>query len=200
MKKIIVFALCILLSSSLFAVSWSDNTQTKPEQTITLNIGEDLYKYNIGFSVDGNKTGEGFSASTALVLSEDDKTVAENSTPLYVWWDIMTSKAFDVTLEVSGALTEKTPAGDQAQTIDFTVDGLISADEIKPQTHRTTPIDLSSDADVKSVAFLDVDAADSVANTYQGSQELTIKTKTGALAGKPEGDYSSTLTLSLTTY
>ena len=45
--------------------------------------------------------------------------------------------------------------------------------------------------------FLDVIDAQ-VANTYKGSQKLTIATKDGELAGKPEGTYESTLILTVT--
>lgn len=200
MKKIIVFMLCILVAASLFAASsFSGNTPDSagndPKQTVTFTIGDGMYSYNVGFSIDGNKASSDIGA-TSLTLSESDKTKATNSSDLYVWWDIMTANAFDVTLSVSNPLTQTgVDAGDSAE-IDFTVEGAIQAGETKPDKHETKVISVSSDT-TQSITFLDVIDAQ-VANTYKGSQKLTIATKDGELAGKPEGTYESTLTLTVT--
>lgn len=200
MKKIIVFMLCILVAASLFAASsFSGNTPDSagndPTQTVTFTIGDGMYSYNVGFSIDGNKASSDIGA-TSLTLSESDKTKATNSSDLYVWWDIMTANAFDVTLSVSNPLTQTgVDAGDSAE-IDFTVEGAIQAGETKPDKHETKVISVSSDT-TQSITFLDVIDAQ-VANTYKGSQKLTIATKDGELAGKPEGTYESTLTLTVT--
>lgn len=200
MKKIIVFMLCILVAASLFAASsFSGNTPDSagndPTQTVTFTIGDGMYSYNVGFSIDGNKASSDIGA-TSLTLSESDKTKATNSSDLYVWWDIMTANAFDVTLSVSNPLTQTgVDAGDSAE-IDFTVEGAIQAGETKPDKHETKVISVSSDT-TQSITFLDVINAQ-VANTYKGSQKLTIATKDGELAGKPEGTYESTLTLTVT--
>ena len=200
MKKIIVFMLCILVAASLFAASsFSGNTPDSagndPTQTVTFTIGDGMYSYNVGFSIDGNKASSDIGA-TSLTLSESNKTKATNSSDLYVWWDIMTANAFDVTLSVSNPLTQTgVDAGDSAE-IDFTVEGAIQAGETKPDKHETKVISVSSDT-TQSITFLDVIDAQ-VANTYKGSQKLTIATKDGELAGKPEGTYESTLTLTVT--
>lgn len=205
MKKIIVFMLCILVAASLFAASsfsgaTPDSTGKDPTQTVTFTIGNDMYSYNVGFSIDGNKASTDI-AATSLTLSESDKTKATNSSNLYVWWDIMTANAFDVTLSVSNPLTQTKVDGVDPAEIDFTVDGAIQAGETKPDKHKTKAISVSSDTteDVgeQSITFLDVADAQ-VANTYKGSQKLTIATKDGELAGKPEGTYESTLTLTVT--
>lgn len=205
MKKIIVFMLCILVAASLFAASsfsgaTPDSTGKNPTQTVTFTIGDDMYSYNVGFSIDGNKASSDIDA-TSLTLSESDKTKATNSSALYVWWDIMTANAFDVTLSVYNPLTQTgVDAGDPAE-IDFTVDGAIQDGETKPDNHETKKISVSSDTTEdtgkQSITFLDVTDAQ-VANTYKGSQKLTIATKDGELAGKPEGTYESTLTLTVT--
>ena len=200
MKKIIVFMLCILVAASLFAASsFSGNTPDSagndPTQTVTFTIGDGMYSYNVGFSIDGNKDSSVIDA-TSLILSESDKTKATNSSDLYVWWDIMTANAFDVTLSVSQPLTQKDVEGVDPAEIDFTVDGAIQAGETKPDKHETKVISVSSDT-TQSITFLDVIDAQ-VANTYKGSQKLTIATKDGELAGKPEGTYESTLTLTVT--
>lgn len=203
MKKIIVFMLCILVAASLFAASsfsgnTPDSTGNDPTQTVTFTIGDDMYSYNVGFSINGNMASTDI-AATSLTLSESDKTKATNSSDLYVWWDIMTANAFDVTLTVSKPLTQ-TEVDDPAE-IDFTVEGAIQAGETKPDKHQTNKISVSSDttedAVGQSITFLDVLDAQ-VANTYKGSQKLTIATKVGELAGKPEGTYESTLTLTVT--
>ena len=192
--------LCILVAASLFAASsFSGNTPDSagndPTQTVTFTIGDGMYSYNVGFSIDGNKASSDIGA-TSLTLSESDKTKATNSSDLYVWWDIMTANAFDVTLSGSNPLTQTgVDAGDSAE-IDFTVEGAIQAGETKPDKHETKVISVSSDT-TQSITFLDVIDAQ-VANTYKGSQKLTIATKDGELAGKPEGTYESTLTLTVT--
>lgn len=205
MKKIIVFMLCILVAASLFAASsfsgtTPDSTGKDPIQTVTFTIGDAMYSYNVGFSIDGNKASTNIDA-TSLILSESDKTKATNSSNLYVWWDIMTANAFDVTLTVSKPLTQTEVDGVDPAEIDFTVVGAIQAGETKPDNHETKKISVSSDTtegtDKQSITFLDVKAAQ-VANTYKGSQKLTIATKDGELAGKPEGTYESTLTLTVT--
>ena len=205
MKKIIVFMLCILVAASLFAASSfsgtsPDSSGNEPTQTVTFTIGDDMYSYNVGFSIYGNKASADIDA-TSLTLSESNKTKATNSSDLYIWWDIMTANAFDVTLSVSKPLTQtKVETGDPAE-IDFTVDGAIQAGETKPDNHETKKISVSSDkaedTDKQSITFLDVTDSQ-VANTYKGSQKLTIETKDGELAGKPEGTYESTLTLTVT--
>lgn len=205
MKKIIVFMLCILVAASLFAASSfsgtsPDSSGNEPTQTVTFTIGDEMYSYNVGFSIDGNKASADIDA-TSLTLSESNKTKATNSSDLYVWWDIMTANAFDVTLSVSKPLTQtEVETGDPAE-IDFTVDGAIQAGETKPEKHETKKISVSSDTTEdtgnQSITFLDVTDAQ-VANTYKGSQKLTIATKDGELAGKPEGTYESTLTLTVT--
>lgn len=205
MKKIIVFMLCILVAASLFAASsfsgaTPDSAGKDPTQTVTFTIGNEMYSYNVGFSIDGNKASSDINA-TSLTLSESDKTKATNSSDLYVWWDIMTANAFDVTLKVSKPLTQTEVDGVDPAEIDFTVVGAIQAGEKKPDKHETKAISVSSDttedADKQSITFLDVIDAQ-VANTYKGSQKLTIVTKDGELAGKPEGTYESTLTLTVT--
>ena len=204
MKKIIVFMLCILVAASLFAASsFSGNTPVSagndPTQTVTFTIGDGMYSYNVGFSIDGNKASTDIDA-TSLILSKSDKTKATNSSDLYVWWDIMTANAFDVTLTVSKPLTQTKVDGDPAE-IDFTVEGAINDGETKPDKHETKAISVSSDttedAGKQSITFLDVIDAQ-VANTFKGSQKLTIATKDGELAGTPEGTYESTLTLTVT--
>lgn len=198
MKKIIVFMLCILVAASLFAASSfsgtsPDSSGNEPTQTVTFTIDDDMYSYNVGFSIDGNKASADIDA-TSLTLSESDKTKATNSSDLYIWWDIMTANAFDVTLSVSKPLTQTEV--ETGAEIDFTVDGAIQAGETKPDKHETKVISVSSDT-TQSITFLDVIDAQ-VANTYKGSQKLTIATKDGELAGKPEGTYESTLTLTVT--
>ena len=146
MKKIIVFMLCILVAASLFAASrFSGNTPDSagndPTQTVTFTIGDDMYSYNVGFSIDGNKASTDIDA-TSLILSESDKTKATNSSDLYVWWDIMTANAFDVTLTVSKPLTQTKVDGDPAE-IDFTVEGAINDGETKPDKHETKAISVS---------------------------------------------------------
>ena len=104
MKRIIITLICILMTLSLYAANNSifegstpDSASDTPTQTIELTIGDELYKYSVGFSTDGSKPSKDISENTKLELSSDDKTIAVNTSELYVWWDIMTADAFDVT-------------------------------------------------------------------------------------------------------
>lgn len=206
MKRIIITLICILMTLSLYAANNSifegstpDSASDTPTQTIELTIGDELYKYSVGFSTDGSKPSEDISENTKLELSSDDKTIAVNTSELYVWWDIMTADAFDVTLKLDGALTQQdvTPE-DSAAKIQFSVNGAIQEGEVKPSGHDTDSIDIASDGTTE-LAFLDVDASvGDTAHTYQGKQKLTITTGAGELANKPEGKYTANLTLKVT--
>ena len=206
MKKVAILLICSLLTASLYAANNSvfegstpDSAGDIPTQTIELTIDGNLYRYSVGFSIDGSKASEDISENTKLELSSDDKTIAVNTSDLYVWWDIMTADAFDVTLKLDGALTQQdvTPENSAAK-IQFSVNGAIQEGEVKPSGHDTNSIDITSDG-TTGQAFLDVTASvDNVAHTYQGKQKLTITTGAGELANKPEGTYTANLTLEVT--
>lgn len=206
MKKIVILLICSLLAASLYAANNSvfegstpDSASNTPTQTIELKIGDDLYRYSVGFSTDGSKPSQDITENTKLELSSEDKTIAVNTSDLYVWWDIMTADAFDVTLKLDGALTQQdvVPA-ESAATINFSVNGATQTGEVKPDAHITNPIDIASNG-TKELAFLDVTtSADNTAHTYQGKQKLTITTVAGELANKPEGKYTANLTLEVT--
>ena len=205
MKKIVILLICSLLTASLYAENNSifegstpDSSSDTPTQTIELTINENLYRYSVGFSSDGSKPSQDITENTKLELSSDDKTIAVNTSDLYVWWDIMTADAFDVTLKLDGALTQQDVPAESAATINFAVNGGIQAGEVKPDAHTTNPIDIASNG-TKELAFLDVTtSADNTAHTYQGKQKLTITTVAGELANKPEGTYTANLKLEVT--
>lgn len=209
MKKLIVLLCMVFMVMGLPAVSSLTHTgsgdiaeKTMPTQEVQLTIGDELYSYSVGFSTTAEKAANNIDP-TVLSLSEDDRTVATNpdgTQDLYVWWDILSAKKFDITLAIGNPLTEQSPiSGDSAAKIDYTVTGTISESEVKPATHTTTPISIASDSTL-NVKFLKQLNSGTVANSYKGSQKLAISTKDGALQGKPEGIYKSTLTLTVATY
>ena len=205
MKKIVILLICSLLTASLYAENNSifegstpDSSSDTPTQTIELTIDGNLYRYSVGFSTDGLKPSQDITENTKLELSSDDKTIAVNTSDLYVWWDIMTADAFDVTLKIEDALTQDVTSPTVAAKIQFSVDGVIQTGEVKPDAHTTNPIDIASNG-TKELAFLDVTtSADNTAHTYQGKQKLTITTVAGELANKPEGTYTANLKLEVT--
>ena len=205
MKKSIVFFSVLLMGLCLFANSSftytgdiADISGDMPTQTVQLTIDNNLYSYNVGFSTDGKKADN--IDATELVLSADDRTVADNSGEngsLYVWWDILTSEKFSITLGIGQPLTEQVPiSGEEAAIIDYTVMGTVSKGEVKPANHTTNGIEIASDG-TESITFLSQKEAVAIANSYQGNQKLVITTNKEELQGKPEGTYTSTLTLTV---
>lgn len=205
MKKIVILLICSLFATSLYAANNSvfedstpDSASDTPTQTIELKIWDELYRYSVGFSTDGSKPSQDITENTKLELSSEDKTIAVNTSDLYVWWDIMTADAFDVTLKIEDALTQYVTSPTVAAQIQFSVDGVIQTGEVKPAEHTTDPIEIISNG-TTSHAFLEVTAsADNTAHTYQGKQKLTITTVAGELANKPEGTYTANLKLEVT--
>lgn len=197
MKKGIVLLLIASMIVPVFAASTANGINSSASQDVTLTIGEDLYSYNVGFSTDGNKANSDISA-TGLLPKDGNRTIADNSgSDLYVWWDILTADNFTVTLSLDAALTEQNSDG-EPETIDYKVDGIVSAGVVKPETaDEPTPVALDSTG-TKSINIIDFDGGTSVANSFKGNQKLTIATKEGELQGKPEGEYKSTLTLTVT--
>lgn len=208
MKKVIVFTIVLMMACSIFAASsWSSTkpdtstgTGVAPSQIVELVIDENIYSYNVGFSTDGIKAEEDI-GKTTMKLS-DDKTVAEGASDLFVWWDIFTSKKFQVSIKTSGALTQINPTevGNPAK-IDFTVDGEIQTGEKKPETGGADAIDITSvtsgtgAGDAEMVFLSSSDST--VAQNFKGSQKLTIKTVADALSNKPEDTYQATLTITV---
>lgn len=209
MKKLIVLLCMVFMVMGLSAVSSLTHTgsgniteKTMPTQEVQLKIGDELYSYSVGFSTTAKKAAKDIDP-TVLSLSEDDRTVATNpdgTQDLYVWWDILSAKKFDITLAIGNPLTEQPPtSGDSAAEIDYTVTGTISESEVKPANHTTAAISIASDG-TKDTKFLEQSSEDTVANSYKGSQKLAISTNAGELQGKPEGTYKSALTLTVATY
>ena len=210
MKKIVILLICSLLTASLYAENNSifegttpDSTGKTPTQTIELTINGDLYRYSVGFSTNGSKPSQDITENTKLELSSDDKTIAVNtSDDLYVWWDIMTADAFDVTLELDGPLTQQPEEGgasvDSPAKINFSVTGAVQDGEIKPEEHTTTPIDIVSNGTDSSEFLTVVASDDNSAHTYHGEQKLTLATLNGELANMSEAKHTANLILTVT--
>lgn len=209
MKRIIVLsAVFLVLSSAVFAVSSvkgntvDEVSKTSPQQTVSLSLKpESVGSFEFGFSTKSGtqKHSEDSLAATALALSADDKTIADNSgSPLYIWWNITTSETFYVKLGMSGALTYNT-----TNLIDWTV----TRDNKDTTTLKdVNNIDLSSvtEEDKTSCTFIShTNSGDNTIVNYTGEQKLYISTVAegdNTLVGKATGDnvsYTATLTLSI---
>lgn len=196
MKRIIAILAMLIAAASVFAVS-TGTIGTDATQLVELKIGDDLYSYNVGFNTAASPV-EGDIEATTLALDESDRTVATNSTDLYVWWDILTANNFTVTISMDGALEGKSTDGgvDLGESIDYTVVGAVQDGEVAPESSGATAISLDSKNYETPSTILDVESG-TAAKSFQGQQKLTITTAEGALQGKPEGTYSSTLTLTV---
>lgn len=201
MKKIlIVLAVLILAGSMIFAATTGDSVGStsgtsiaalkKPTQHVSLDLST-AESFALGFSTDSKHTASESAqlSETVLKLSETDRSKATNAeSPLYVWWDITTSKGFTVTLEMTQALTST------SSSVSWTVNGEAGSGISDP----VSTIALDS-ANTKSDEFINYTVAEGSPATIKhitGEQKLNIST--GNLAGKPAESYSADLILSIT--
>ena len=195
MKRIIAILAMLIAAASVFAGS-TGTIGTNATQLVELVIGDDLYSYKVGFNTVASPA-EGDIDATTLALDESDRTVATNNSDLYVWWDILTADNFTVAISMDGALKGKNGEDEPLNAdIDYTVTGAVQDGEVAPERSGAIAISLDSKTYETPSTILDVESG-TAAKSFQGQQKLTITTAEGALQGKPEGTYSSTLTLTV---
>ena len=200
MKKYLVFFFMLLLSMTVYAASYVaggsiDEVSSGASQTVSLDLSS-LDSFAFGFSGDINHTKNDNLAETGLKLSEDDNSIADNtSSPLYVWWDITTDNEFTVSISMNGHLGYTPEEGGSSYKIGWTVKG---SDETSI-SGDVSAIDLTSEDTAVTDSFITVDA-DGKMHNFSGQQKLDIKTVTTddlAIDGKPTGKYIATLTLKI---
>lgn len=199
-KRFIVFTLILMMLSVLNAATSGDKVGStsgttiadlsKPTQHVSFNLA-DAESFAIGFSKNSSHTPSESTqlAATELQLSASDKTKADNTkSELFVWWDITTSKAFTVTLEMSDKLTYN-----GTNKIEWSVSGSDGSGITAPVDY----ISLSTSTSTLSDAFIinTVQDGQNVIRNFSGEQELNIET--GSVEGKPVGLYEADLILTI---
>ena len=197
MKRIlIVFMILLVANSSVFADGYGAGSgQTvgdvgTPTQDVKLNLSS-MESYAIGFSTDGNPVDKTTAiATTELKPSAKDSTIADNSaetSALYVWWDITTTKYTKVTLSKSGNLSTNPDNGNSIKWSVTGADGSYSSPVNK----------IEIGLDRKEAVLIDSAVSDNTTLKHTaGKQQLMLETE--SLTGKPQAEYSASLILTIT--
>lgn len=195
MKRLIVFAL--VLSVAMFstfaaqAVEFTDATafdEIRNQATLDLQFKIDENTGSFKFGFNSNDKHEKMTSNTLNLVYADK--VVKNTSPLYIWWDIVYGGKYNLTLAIDGPLTNDEQLSNNKIAIEVS-----KADAAEDAALLTTTVEGSSQTLTTNI--LTQNDGTTIASA-SGEQSLAIES-TSDIDGLAEGTYSATLTLKLTT-